>query len=141
MGAPSSLIPYFISVYNYVALCNSCYFKKLMMTPNCTNTMSKRGQRFEKILPQGKDLQNSWELGKVAATHKIIKLVFPETYLSLKTRGSGKVLYSKSSCSRYIFFNQPTVCSVIHLVSLWAMIISKERTFTPSPCVHVREIT
>ena len=77
------------------------------MTPNCANTMSKRGQRFEKIRPQGKDLHNSRKLGKVAATYKIIKLAFPKKCLSLKTRGSGKLPYSKSNCSRYIFFNRP----------------------------------
>ena len=89
-----------------------------MMIPNCVNTMSKRGQGFEEIRPQGKELHNSRKLGKVVATYKINKLAFPKKYLSLKTRGSGKVPYSKSSCSRYIFFNRPIIYPVIHLVSL-----------------------
>ena len=44
-----------------------------------------------------------------------------------KIEARKKVPYSKSSCSKSIFFNQPITYSMF-LVSLWAIIITEEGT-------------
>ena len=84
---------------------------------------------------QGKELCDSRKLRKVLVIYKTNKLV-----LSLKTRGSEKVTYSKSSCSRLIFCNQLIKYSVF-LVSLRTMIKTEERTLTASPCLAFVELT
>ena len=60
----------------------------------------------EELPRQGKNLHNSRKLRKVVAIYKIDKLILFYKYVSLKTRGSEKVPYSKSSCSRLIFYSQ-----------------------------------
>ena len=85
----------------------------------------------QEIPLQGKDFWNSRKLRKVVAIYKTNKLVLSKKYISLKTRGSEKVPYSKS-CSRLIFCNQLIKCSVF-LVSFWAI--------TVSPCLTVVELT
>ena len=75
------------------------------MTPNCANIISNM-EKGQDIPPQGKDFRNSRKLSKVEAIYKTNKLVLFKKYMSLKTRSSEKVPYSKSSCSRLI--NQPT---------------------------------
>ena len=59
--------------------------------------------------------------------------------MSLKTRVSENVPYSKGSWSRLIFFDQLIKYSIF-LVSLWIMINTEERTLTVSPCVGVVEL-
>ena len=50
-----------------------------------------------------------------------------------------KVPYSKSICSRLVFCNQ-RIIYILFLVSLWAVVITKERTLTPSPYVAAVEL-
>ena len=83
----------------------------------------------------GKELCNSPKLRKVVAIYETSKLV-----LFFKTKGSEKVLYSKSSCFRYIFCNQLIKYSLFS-VSLWAMINTEERTLIVSPYVAVVELS
>ena len=85
----------------------------------------------EEILPQGKGLHHSQKLRKTVVIYKTSKLILSNKYLkkvpekNIETR--KKVPYSKSSCSKLIFFNQPTTYSMF-LVLLWAIIITEERT-------------
>ena len=72
--------------------------------------------------------------------YKTNTLVLSKKYASLKTRGLKKVPYSKSSFSRLIFCNQQIKYSMF-LVSLWAIINTKERTLTTSLCITVVELT
>ena len=60
----------------------------------------------EETLQQDKDIRKSQNLRRVGAIYKTNKLVLSKKYISLKTKTSEKVLYSKSSWSRLIFFNQ-----------------------------------
>ena len=63
-------------------------------------------QNIEKgcgILPQGKGFLNSRKLIKVVAVYKTDQLILSKKSLSLKTRGSEKVPYLKSSCSKLFF--------------------------------------
>ena len=83
----------------------------------------------EGILKQGKDLHNSRKLRKAVAIklgNKFFPVMLWRKYRK-KDRDSEKVLYSKSCCSKLIFFNQPITYSVF-LVSLWTIIITEERT-------------
>ena len=66
----------------------------------------------QEIPVQGKEFRNSRKLKKVVAIYKRNKLVLSKKHMSLKTRGSEKVSYSKNSCSRLIFCNQLIKCSV-----------------------------
>ena len=51
--------------------------------------------------------RNLRKLRKVGSSDLILnKLVLSKRFMSLKSRGSGKVLHLKSSCSRLIFCNQ-----------------------------------
>ena len=85
----------------------------------------------EGILPQGNDLHNSLKLRKGVAVYKTGKLIISNSYLKKvpekKIEARKKVPYSKSSCSKLVFFNQPITYSMF-LVSLWAIIITEERT-------------
>ena len=70
------------------------------MTPNSANTISNMDKgRQQEITLQSKDFWNSRKLRKVVAIYKTNKLVLSKKYMSLKTKGSKKVPYSKS-CSR-----------------------------------------
>ena len=75
----------------------------------------------EEILPQGKGLHNSRKLRKLVAIYKTDKLILfqkvSEKSTKKKEKGSKKVHYSESNCSKPIFFNQPISCSLF-LVSL-----------------------
>ena len=66
----------------------------------------------EELPRQGENLPNSRKLRKVVAIYKINKLILFYKYVSLKTRGSEKVPYSKSGCSRLIFYSQLIKCSM-----------------------------
>ena len=110
------------------------------MTPYCANTITKHGTGCEEIPQQGRDICNSRKLRKVAAIHKINKLVLSKKSMSLKTRGSEKVSLSKSSCFRLILCYQ-LIKSSMFLVSLLAVINTEERTLTASPCVAVIQLT
>ena len=59
--------------------------------------------------------------------------------MSLKTRDSKEVLYSKSSYVR--LFSATNQLNTLFLVSLWTMINTEERTLTTSPSVDVVELT
>ena len=66
-----------------------------------------REKGCEKISWQGKDLRNSRKLRKVGSSDLILnKLVLSKRFISLKKRGSEKVLHLNSSYSRLIFCNQ-----------------------------------
>ena len=54
--------------------------------------------------PQGTSLHSSRKLRKVIAIYKTDKLILSKESLSLKNRGSEKVPYSKSGCSKLILF-------------------------------------
>ena len=108
------------------------------MTPNCANIISNMQKGCQEILLQGKDFRNSRTLRKVVAIYQTNKLVLSKKYMSLKTRSSEKVLYSKTNCSRLIFCNQLIKYSVF-LVSLSAMIKTEDRTVTASPWLAVVE--
>ena len=82
------------------------------------------GKGCKRILSQGKSHHNSWKLRKVVAIDKTGKLIPSKKFLSLKTRGSEKLSYSKSSCSKLISFNQPITYSMF-VVSLWAITITQ----------------
>ena len=56
----------------------------------------------QEIPLQGKDFRNSRKLSKVVVIYKTNKLVLSKKHMSLKTRSSEKVHYSKTSCSRFI---------------------------------------
>ena len=58
----------------------------------------------QEIPLQGKELYNSREFKKIVAVYQTNKLVFSKKYISLETRSSEKVPYSKISCSRLFFF-------------------------------------
>ena len=85
----------------------------------------------EGILPQGNGLHNSRKLRKAVAVYKTGKLIISNRYLKKvpkkKIEARKKVPYSKSNCSKFIFFNQPITYSMF-LVSLWAIIITEKRT-------------
>ena len=71
------------------------------------------GQGCEGILPQGKGLHNSRKLRKLVAIYKTYKLILSKNSLyQKKDRGSERLPYSKSSCSRLIFFNEPNTYSM-----------------------------
>ena len=63
------------------------------------------GKGYDGILPQGKGLYSSRKLRKVVAIYKTDKLILSKKSLSLKTRDSEKVPYSKRSCPKLILFN------------------------------------
>ena len=63
----------------------------------------------EGILPQGKGLYNSQKFRKLEEIYKTNRLILSKKSLSLKTRGSQKVPYSKSSCCKLIFFNSSVI--------------------------------
>ena len=66
------------------------------------------GKGCEGILPQGKGLHNSRKLRKVVAVYKTDKLtLFIKSLKKVpeQDRGSEKLPYSKTSCSKLIFFN------------------------------------
>ena len=67
----------------------------------------------DEILRQGKGVHNSLKLRKAVAIYKTNELVLSKKYLSIKARGSEKVLYSKSSYSRQIFFNHGRIISML----------------------------
>ena len=67
----------------------------------------------DEILQQGKGVHNSLKLRKAVAIYKTNKLVLSKKYLSIKARGSEKVIYSKSSYSRLIFFNHGRIISMV----------------------------
>ena len=84
------------------------FFQQLILDKGC-----------EGILPQGKGIYNWQKLRKVVAIYKTDKLILSKNYLSLKTRGSEKVPYSKNGCSKLTFLtNQFHI-----LVSIWAVIL------------------
>ena len=86
----------------------------------------------EGILPQSKGLHNSRKFRKVVAIYKTDKLIFSKNSLKRyqkKDKGSEKVPYSKISCSKLTFFNQPITYSMF-IVSIWAIIITEEKTHT-----------
>ena len=87
------------------------------MTPNCTDTISKHGQKFNQIPLQGKVLHHSRKFRKVLVIYKKSKLALSKKYISLKAKGSEKVSYSKSRYFRLIFCNQLIKYSIF-LVSL-----------------------
>ena len=66
------------------------------MTPNCVNTISNMENSCQEIPLQGKDFHDSRKLSKVVVQSSSFQ------NMSLKTRISEKVPYSKSSCSRLI---------------------------------------
>ena len=82
----------------------------------------------DRILPQGKDLHNSRKLRKAVAIKLANQLFLVSLWKSTgkKIETRKKILYSKSSCSKLIFFDQPTYSML--LVSLWAIIVTEERT-------------
>ena len=84
----------------------------------------------EEIPRQIKNLQNSWKLRKIVLMYKTNEVVLSKKYISLKTRGSEKVPYSKSSSSRLIFCNQ-VIKYFIFLVSLWTMLNTEEKILKP----------
>ena len=57
--------------------------------------------------------------------------------MSLKTSGSEKVPYSKSSCLRLFSATNSLNKITLFLVSFWPMINTEERTLIASPCVAV----
>ena len=65
----------------------------------------------QEIPLQGKELYNSRKFKKILAVYQTNKLVFSKKYISLETRSSEKVPYSKSSCSR-LFFS--TIITIVH---------------------------
>ena len=95
------------------------------MASNCANTILNMKKGCQEILLQCKDFCNSRKKSKVVAINKANKLVFPKKYISLKTRSSGKVHYSKSSCFRLFSENQ-LIKYFVSLVSLTAMIKTEE---------------
>ena len=58
----------------------------------------------QEILLQSKDFHRSRKSSQVVAIYKTNKLVLSKKYMSLKTRSSEKVPYTKSSCSRLISY-------------------------------------
>ena len=60
--------------------------------------------------------------------------------MPLKTRGSVKVPYSKSSCSRPILYNQLIKYSLF-LAPLWELLNREERTLTTLRCAAFVELT
>ena len=80
---------------------------------------------------QYRNMNKDCEKVRTFTIHESWEFVLTKKYLFLKTRGLEKVSYSKSICSRLIFCNQLFKYSLF-LVSLWAVIITKERTRTPS---------
>ena len=76
------------------------------MTTNRASTLSNIGKACQEIPLQGKELRNSRKLRMLLAIYKTNELVPSKKYMSLKTRGSEKVPYTKISCSRLIFCNQ-----------------------------------
>ena len=74
----------------------------------------------EGILPQGKSLGDSRKLRKIVTIYKTGKLILSKKSLKKyqkKDRGSEKLTYSKSSCSKLIFINQSIAYSMF-MVSL-----------------------
>ena len=63
------------------------------------------GKCYEGIHSQGKGLHRSRKLRKLVAIYKTENLILSKKSMSLKARGSKKVPYSKSSCSKLIFFD------------------------------------
>ena len=107
----------------------SCCLWWLLMAQTKYRNM---GKGCEGILPQGKGLHNSRMLRKLVAIYKTHKLILSKKSLKKvqkKERGSEKLPYPKSSCSKLIFFNQPITYSMF-TPSLWAIIITGERTHT-----------
>ena len=76
------------------------------------------GKGCEEILPQGKVKKGTSDLQKRQANY------FQKRF---QIRDLEKVPYSKGSCSKFIFFNQPITYSMF-LVSLSAITITEERT-------------
>ena len=94
------------------------------------------GKGCEGILPQGKGFHNARKLRKIVAIYKTDKIILSKKSLKKvpkKDKGSEKVPYSKSRCSKVIFFNQTMKYSRF-LVSLWAIIVTEERTHTIIVC-------
>ena len=85
------------------------------------------GKGCEGILLQGKGLSNPRKLRKVVAICKTDRQT--NSFQKVPEKISKKELYSKSSCSKLIFFNQPITYSIF-MVSLWAATITEERTHT-----------
>ena len=86
-------------------LCQSRALQQLLgMTPNYANTISNMEKGCQEIPLQGKELYNSRKFEKIVAVYQTNKLVFSKKYISLETRSSEKVPYSKISCSRLFFF-------------------------------------
>ena len=65
------------------------------MTPNCANTISNMRKVRQEIPLQGEELCNSGKLRKVVAIYKTNTLALSKEYITLKSRGSEKVPYSK----------------------------------------------
>ena len=103
------------------------------MSPNCANTISKH---WQSLWRNPSSLRNAQKLRKVVMIYKTIyktkwyiKLILSKLSLSLQAWGSEKVPYSKSCCSKLIFFNVP-VTYAMFLVSFWAIIMTVEKNLT-----------
>ena len=104
-----------------------CLFLWLLLLTQTQYRNMNKG--CEGILPQGKSLGDSRKLRKIVTIYKTGKLILSKKSLKKyqkKDRGSEKLTYSKSSCSKLIFINQSITYSMF-MVSLWAIIITEER--------------
>ena len=76
---------------------------------------------------------DSQNLRKVVAIWKLNKLLLSKKYVSLKIRGSEKMLHLKSSYSRLIFCNQPRIletlagCRTMFLSAVFCKVGALER--------------
>ena len=66
------------------------------MTPNSPNAISNMEKGCQEIPLQGEDFDNSLKLSKTVAIYETNSSKLVATYMSLKTRSSEKVPYSKS---------------------------------------------